>query len=69
MKKALLYGTAMMFSLAITTSAFAGNDKTDSKAQTAACKDKKACTGKCNGKCTGKCTDKKACAKPESKTN
>ncbi len=69
MKKLLLYGTAMMFSFAIVTSAYAGNDKTDGAKQTATCKDKKACTGKCNGKCTGKCTDKKACAKPESKSN
>ena len=59
MKKLLLYGTGLMFSFAIVTSAFAGNDKTDCAKQTTTCKDKKACKGKC-------C--KKATVKPASKS-
>jgi len=66
MKKILLYGTGLMFSLAIVTTAFAGNDKTDGAKQ---CKSSKACAGKCTGKCDGKCTGKKACTKPETKSN
>jgi len=61
MKKSFLYGTALMFSFAIVTTAFAGNDVTTGTKQTTAKKS-------CNGKCTGKCTGKKACAKPASKS-
>jgi len=65
----MLYGTGLMFSFAIATAAFAGNDKTDGTKQSAACKSSKACAGKCTGKCDGKCTGKKACTKTETKAN
>jgi len=68
MKNLLLYGMGLMFSFAISTAAFAGNDGTTAAKQGATCTSKKACTGKCNGKCTGKCTGKAACTKPASKS-
>jgi len=59
MKKLLLYGTGLTFSLLMITPAFAGHDKTDCAKGTTVCKEKKCCKGKC-------C--KKSCTKTQSKS-
>ena len=61
MKRLMVYGMGLIFSMAVVSTAFAGNDKTCDGNKTTTCKDKKACNGKCS--------NKKCCNKNATKTN